>query len=110
MQVHPGLYFSTIAETRVFLRLREFLARIIPPATFPKKRIPDGNFFFAGPPATGKAPFEDFLIRSAFQRSVHKLIVIHSEKSRATRVEVGRILDTGEEVVLARLAGGRVGT
>ena len=44
----------------------------------------------------GKAPLEDFLIRSALQRSFRKLIVIHSEKSRATSVEMGRILDTGK--------------
>src|SRR5262249_17912986 len=96
MEVHPGLNVRAIAETRFFLRLSEFLARIIPPATFPKKRVPDGNFFVVGPPATGKAPFEDFVIRSAFQRSLHKLFVVDTEKSRATRVEVGRILDTGK--------------
>ena len=96
MQVQPGLNVGTIAETRFFLRLSELLARIIPPATFSQKRIPDRNFFFAGLSAMSEAPFEDFLIRSAFQRSVYKLIVIHSEKSRATRVEMGRILDTGK--------------
>src|SRR4030095_8361402 len=88
MQVHPGLNVATIAETRFLLCFSEFLARIIPPATFSKKRIPDGNFFVARPPTMGEAPFEDLLIRSAFQRSVHKLIVIHSEESRATRIEV----------------------
>src|ERR1043166_8220646 len=96
MQVNPGLNVVTIAETCFFLRLGKLLACIIPPATFSKKRIPDGNFFVAGPPATCEAPFEDFVIRSALQRSVHKLTVIHAEKSRATRVEVGRILDAGK--------------
>src|SRR4029077_1084770 len=96
MQVHPGLDVDTIAETGFFLRLSELVARIIPPATLSKKRIPDGNFFVAGPSAMGEAPVKDFLIRSALQRSLHKLVVIHSEKSRATRVEVRRILDTGK--------------
>src|SRR5262245_7200669 len=96
MQVQPGLNVVAVAETCFFLRLSELLARIISPATFSKKRIPDGNFFVAGPPATGEAAFEDFLIRSALQRSLRKLIVTHSEKSRATRVEMGRILDTGK--------------
>ena len=106
MQVQPGLNIITIAETGFFLRLSELLARIIPPATFSKKRIPDGNFFVAGPPATGEAPFEDFLIRSALQRSLCKLSVIHAEKSRATRVEVGRILDTGK--IFRRQFAGRL--
>src|SRR5262245_40749953 len=96
MQVQPGLNVVAVAETCFFLRLSELLARIISPATFSKKRIPDGNFFIAGPPATGEAPFEDFFIRSALKRSLHKLIVIHSEKSRATCVEVGRILNTAK--------------
>ena len=98
MQVQPGLNVVTIAETCFFLRLSELLARLISPATLSKKCIPNRNFLIAGPPATGEAPFEDFLIRSALQRSLRKLIVIHSEKSRATRVEVGRILDTGKIV------------
>jgi len=96
MQVHPGLDVGTVAETRSLLRFSELLTRIIPPATFSEKRIPDGNFLVAGPPAMRKTPFEDFLVRSALQRSLRKLVVIHSEKSRATRVEVGRILDTGK--------------
>src|SRR5215471_4750383 len=83
VQVYPSLNVATLTEARFFLRLSELLARIIPPATFSKKRIPDGNFFLARPPTMGKAPFEDFLIRSAFQRSLHKLAVIHAEKSRA---------------------------
>src|SRR5437773_9582285 len=45
------------------------------------------------------------LIRSALQRSLRKLIVIHAEKSRATRVEVGRILDTGK-IIGRQFAGG----
>src|ERR1043166_1371481 len=96
MQVQPGLLVGTVAETRFSLRLSELLTRIIPPATFPKKGIPDGNFFVTGAPAMGEAPFEDFLIRSALQRSLRKLLVIYSEKPRATRIEVGRILDTSK--------------
>src|SRR5262249_32791075 len=104
MQVQPGLDVGTIAETRFFLRLSELLTRIIPPATFPKKGIPDGNFFVAEAPAMNETPFKDFLIRSALQRSLRKLVVIHAEKSRATRVEVGRILDTGK-IVRRQFAG-----
>jgi hypothetical protein len=96
VQVHPGLDVVAIAETRFSLRLSELLARLISPATLSKKRIPDGNFFVAWPPATSKAPVEDFLIRSALQCPLRKLIVIHAEKSRATRVEVGRIFYTGK--------------
>src|SRR5262245_9768737 len=96
MQVHPGLDLNAVAETCFLLRFGEFFARLIPPTTLSKKRVPDGNLFVAGPPATFEAPFEDFLIRSALQRSLHKLIVIHSKKSRATRIEVRRILDTGK--------------
>src|SRR5215831_626962 len=96
MQIHPGLDVVTAAETGFLLRLGELLARLIPPAAFSKKRIPNGNFFFARPPATREAPFEDLLVRSTLERSLHKTIVIHSEKPRATRVEVGRILYTGK--------------
>jgi hypothetical protein len=53
----------------------------------------------------GEAPPEDFLIRSALKRSFRKFIVIHSEKSRATRVEVRRILDTGK-IFRWQFAGG----
>lgn len=105
MQVDPRLNVGAIAEARFFLRFSELLARIIPPATFSKKSIPDGNFFVAGLPAMGETPFEDFLIRSALQRSIHKLVVIHAEKSRATRVEVSRILDSGK-IVRRQFAGG----
>ena len=96
VQVQPRLNVSTIAETRFFLRLGEFVARLVPPATLPKKGVPDGNFLFAGPPATRKAPIQDFLIRFTLQRSLHKLIVIYSQKSCATGVEVRRIFDTGK--------------
>src|SRR2546421_4580278 len=96
MQVQPGLNIVAVAETRFFLRLSELLARLISPTTFSKKCIPDGNFLVARPPATDETPFEDFLVRSTLQRSLHELVVIHSEKSRATRVEVGRILNTGK--------------
>jgi hypothetical protein len=96
MQVHPGLDVGTVAETRSLLRFSELLTRIIPPATFSKKRIPNGNFLIAGPVSTRKAPFEDFFIRSTLERSLRELVVIHAEKSRATRIEVGRILDTGK--------------
>src|SRR5215216_390130 len=96
MQVQPGLNVVTVAETCFFLRLSELLARLISPAALSKKCVPNRNFLIAGPPAMGKAPFEDFLIRSALERSLHKLIVIDSQKPRATRVEVGRILDTGK--------------
>src|SRR5882724_4669410 len=105
MQVQPCLNVVTIAETRFFLRLSKLLIRLISPATLSKKRIPNRNFLIAGPPAAGKAPFEDFLIRSALQRSLHKLIVIHAEKSCATRIEVGRILDTGK-IFRRQFAGG----
>src|SRR6516162_5890569 len=105
VQVYPSLNIATITETRFLLRFSEFLARIIPPATFTKKRIPDGNFFVARSPTMGEAPFEDLLIRSAFQRTVHKLVIIHSEESRATRIEVGRILDTGK-IIRWQFAGG----
>jgi hypothetical protein len=94
MQVHPGLNLGAIAETRGFLRLSELLARIIPPATFPKKRIPNGNFFVARLATMSEAPFEDFVVRSAFERSIRKLVVIHAEESCATSVEVSRVLDT----------------
>src|SRR4029077_11725808 len=63
------------------------------------------NFLVAGPPATSEAPFEDFLIRSTLQRSLNKLIVIHTEKSRATGIEVGRILYTGK-IIGRQFAGG----
>src|SRR5690349_5056757 len=96
MQVHPGLDIITIAKTRFFLRLSKFLTCFVSPATLSKKCIPNGNFLIARSPALAEAPFEDFFIRAALQRSPHKVVVIHSEKSRATRIEVGRILDTGE--------------
>src|SRR5215831_3178064 len=105
VQVYPSLNVATITEARFFLRLSELLTRIIPPAPFTKKRIPDRNFFVARPPTMGEAPFEDLLIRSAFQRSVHKLIVIHSEESRATRVEVSWILNAGK-IIRRQFAGG----
>src|SRR6476620_3324382 len=105
MQVHPRLNFTAIAETRVLLGLSELLARLISPTALSYKCIPNRNFLIARPPATGKAPFEDFLIRSALQRSLHKLIIIHSQKSRATRVEVGRILDT-RKIFRRQFAGG----
>ena len=105
MEIHPGLDVVTIAKTCLLFRLGEFLTRIIPPATFSEKRVPDGNFLVAGPTATGEAPFEDFLIRPALQCSLHKLVVIYSEKSRATRVEVSRVLDTGE-IFGRQFAGG----
>src|ERR1044071_9693579 len=88
VQVHPRLNVLPIAETCLFLRLSKLFARIISPAAFTKERIPDGNFFVARPPTMGEAPFEDFLVRSALKRSLHKLVVIHSEKSRATPIEV----------------------
>ena len=66
MQVQPGLNVGAIAETRVLLRLSELLARFIPPATFSKKRIPNGNFFVARLATMSEAPFEDFVVRSAF--------------------------------------------
>ena len=62
MQIHPGLNVVTITETSFSLRLSELLARIIPPPTLSKKRIPDGNFLFTGAAAFFKAPLEDFLI------------------------------------------------
>src|SRR5205823_5427541 len=62
VQVHPRLDVPTLAETCFLLRLGEFLARVISPATLPKKGIPDRNFLFAGAPAMREAPFEDFLI------------------------------------------------
>src|SRR5215217_8128755 len=96
MQIQPSLNIVTIAETRFFLRLSELLARLISPAALSQKCIPNRNFLIAGSPAMGKAPFEDFLIRSALERSLHKLIVIHSKKSRTTCVEVGRIFDTSK--------------
>src|SRR5262245_2321893 len=105
MQVQPGLNVGAIAETRFSLRFSELLTGIVPPATFPKKRVPDGNFFVARLAAMGEAPFEYFLIRSAFERTVHELVVIDAEKSRATRVEVGRILDTGK-IIRRQFAGG----
>src|SRR6516225_7056756 len=105
VQVHPRLNVLPIAETCLFLRLSKLFARIVSPAAFAKKRIPDGNFFLAGPPTMGEAPFEDFLVRSALQRSLHKLLVIHSEKSCATRVEVGLILNTGK-IIRRQFAGG----
>jgi hypothetical protein len=48
------------------------------------------------PAATREAPFEDFLIRSASQRLLNKLIVIYCEKSRATGIEMRRIFYTGK--------------
>ena len=50
-------------------------------------RIPDRDFLFARASATRETPFENLLIRSAFQRPIDKFVVIGSEKSRATRVE-----------------------
>ena len=44
----------------------------------------------------GEAPFKDFVVRSAFQRSIRKLVVIDAEKSGAARIEVRRIFDTGK--------------
>src|SRR5690242_2657281 len=105
VQVHPRLDVLPIAETCIFLRFSKLFARIVSPPAFAKKRIPDGNFFVAGPPTMGEAPFEDFLVRSALQRSLHKLLVIHSEKSCATRVEVGVILNACK-IVRRQLAGG----
>ena len=105
VQIHPRLDVIAIAETRFFLRLGEFFARIVPPAALSQKRIPNRNFLVAGPPAMGEAPLEDFLIRSALQRSFRKLVVIHSEKSGATRIEVGGILDTGK-IFRRQFAGG----
>src|SRR6266700_2512208 len=96
MQVQPGLNVVTVAETCFLLRLGELLTRLISPATLPKKGIPDRNFLFAGPPATREAPLEDFFTRTAFQRSVDKLIVIYSQKPCATGIEVRRIFYTGK--------------
>jgi hypothetical protein len=52
----------------------------------------------------GETPFEDFLVRSASQRSLHKLVVIHSEKSGTPRVEVRRILDA-RKIIRRQFAG-----
>jgi hypothetical protein len=78
VQVQPRLNVMAIAETCFLLRLGEFLARLVSPATFPKEGVPDGNFLVAGLPFTRKAPFEDFFVRSTLQRSLDKLTVIYS--------------------------------
>ena len=105
VQVDPRLNIIAISEPFFLLRLRELLARLVPPATLPEKRIPDGNFLFAGSSPTREAPVEDFLVRTALERSLHEFVVIYAEKSRATGIEVGWILDTGK-IVWRQLTSG----
>ena len=68
-------------------------ARFISPASLQKKCIPDEDFLFGRSSASLEAPFEDFLVRSALQGSLDKLIVIYSEKSCATCIEKRGILN-----------------
>ena len=87
MPIHPGLNIVAIRPTLSLLGRFQVGARFILPAAFGKKRIPDKDFFFVRPAAPGKAPFEDFLVRSSLKSSLDQLIVIHSQKSCAARIE-----------------------
>ena len=99
MQVNPRLNVLAIPKTRSLLRCLQIGAGIVAPSTFGKKPIPDRDFLFGGPAATFETPFENFLIRSTFQCSFHKVIIIYAQKSYATGVEHRRIfIDTGKIV------------
>ncbi len=91
VQIYPCLDIIAIIEPSFVLRCRQVFASRIAPAAFQDERIPNLYLLLSWPPATRKAPLENFLIRPAFQRSRNKVLVIYSEKSRATRVEVSRI-------------------
>src|ERR1700741_2251661 len=106
VQVHPGLNIVTIAPPVPFLGCLQIRARFISPATFREKRVPDGDFLIARSSAALKAPLKNFLIRTAFERSIDKLVVNYAEKSCATRVEHCRIFIDASKIIRRQFASG----
>jgi hypothetical protein len=65
MQVHPGLNIVARAPAGALFGSLQVLAGCIAPTALGEKRVPNFDLFFARPPALGKAPFEDLLVRAA---------------------------------------------
>src|ERR1043165_7111130 len=89
VQVNPGLNIIACGPTGAFLGCLEVGASAVAPAAFGEKCIPDFDLSLARPPAVGKTPFQNFLVRSPLQRPTDQLIVIDSQEPRATSVEQG---------------------
>src|SRR5258707_13097143 len=81
VKVHPCLNVVAISHAGPLLSCLQVHACVISPATFAQKRVPDRDFLLVRPPATLETPFEDFIVRSALQCSLHKVIVIDAKKS-----------------------------
>ena len=91
MQVHPSLNIIAIPPAKSFLSRLQVRVACIPPSALRDKRIPNLDLFFAGFSAAFKTPIENVLVRSPLKGSGDQLIIIHSEKSCAARIEKGWI-------------------
>src|SRR5262249_28253809 len=106
VQIDPRLNVVAIPPARSFLCRFQISARFIAPTALQQKCTPNRDFFFARFAAALEAPLQEFLVGSAFKRSIDKFVVIDPEKSRAASVESRWIRIKADKIIRRQFAFG----
>jgi len=103
-EVEEGHDVLAVGEAGLRPLLHEALGGSVAPAALGHEAVPDFDLLGRRPVAVLAAPFEDFLVRAAFERALSQLVEIDTEKLAHTIVKRAVARRVAEVVALGQLA------